>query len=369
MLVRSIELEGFRNYDLSRADFCENVNVITGQNAQGKTNLLEALYFLTGGKSFRSRSDREVISFDKNSAIIKADINSAQREQKIEIKLARGQRKQIYVNSVKLKTAVQLSGKMTAVLFCPDDLYIIRAGAAERRHLMDMCLCQLRPRYAAAVSEYSKLYENKSRILKDWREKPSLLDALDEFSLQMCRRSAEIIYYRANFVSMLDEYARQIHMDFSGGREKLELNYKTLKNIDEPRKKPRELLDMVIEHQRSHRQAEIESGMCLSGAHKDDIEIVINGTSAKSYASQGQTRTAALSIKLAEREIHKADSGEYPILLLDDVLSELDEGRQNFVLNRIVDGQVFITCCEDERISNSTGGRVIKISGGSILQQ
>ena len=369
MLVHSIELEGFRNYENARADFSDNVNVITGQNAQGKTNLLEALYFLTGGKSFRSRSDREIIGFDKQHAVIRADVNSAQRQQKIEIRMTRGQRKQIYVNSVKLKTALELAGKMSAVLFCPDDLYIIRNGSAERRRLMDMCLCQLRPRYAAAVSDYSKLYENKSRILKDWREKPSLLDTLDDFSLQMCRRSAEIIYYRANFVSMLNEYARQVHLEFSGGKEILELKYKTLKTIDDARKKPQQLLDMVIEHQRTHRQAEIDSGMCLSGAHKDDIEININGASAKSYASQGQTRTAALSIKLAEREIHRSDSGEYPILLLDDVLSELDAGRQNFVLNRIVDGQVFITCCEDSRIASRTGGKVICISGGSIISQ
>ena len=367
MLVHSLELEGFRNYDHARAEFSENVNVITGENAQGKTNLLEALYFLTGARSFRSRSYKEIIGFDKQQARISACVQSAQRQQKIEIKLLRGQKKQIYVNSVKLKTDIQLSGKMSAVLFCPDDLHIIRSGAADRRKLMDMCLCQLRPRYAQALSDYAKLYENKSRILKDWRDKPSLLDTLDDFSLQMCRKSAELIYYRANFVSALNEYARRIHLEFSGGREQLQLNYKTLKTIDDPRQKPQQLLQMVVDHQRNHRQAEIDSGMCLSGAHKDDIEININSMSAKSYASQGQTRTAALSIKLAEREIHKADKGEYPILLLDDVLSELDAGRQNFVLNSIVDGQVFITCCEDADIAKRTGGRVIGISGGNII--
>ncbi|MBQ8974276.1 MAG: DNA replication/repair protein RecF [Oscillospiraceae bacterium] len=368
MLVHNIHLEGFRNYDRATARFADNVNVITGRNAQGKTNLLEGLYFLAGGKSFRSRFDREIIGFNRDSAVIKADITSGGRQQNIEIRLNRGRKKQIFVNSVKLKTAAELSGRMTAVIFCPDDLYLIKSGAAARRRLMDMCLCQLRPRYAAALADYNRLYEDKSRILKDWREKPSLLDALDEFNLQMCYKSAQIIYYRANFARLLSEHAARIHRDFSGGGEELSVRYQTMKTVSEPTRAPKELLGEVIEHQRSHKSAEIDSGMCLSGIHKDDLLIDINGSPAKSYASQGQTRTAALSLKLAEREIHMQDAGEYPILLLDDVLSELDAGRQDFVLNMIGQGQVFITCCEDENIASRTGGRVITVEDGRIIQ-
>ena len=348
MLVRRIFLEGFRNYETAEAAFGDNVNVITGQNAQGKTNLLEAIYYLTGGKSFRSRFDREVIGFDRPAALVRGEIFSGQREQTIEIRMERGRKKQITANGVKLKTAAELAGKLTAVIFCPDDLYLIRSGAAQRRRLMDMCLCQLRPRYAAALADYNRLYEDKARILKDWRDKPSLLEALDEFSLQMCYKSAQIVYYRANFTELLNGYAGEIHREFSGGREELCVRYQTMK---------------------TDRTAEIESGSCLSGIHKDDLLIDINGNPARAYASQGQTRTAALSLKLAEREIHKADGGEYPILLLDDVLSELDSGRQNFVLNHITQGQVFITCCEDDQIVSRTGGRVFTVTDGQIRQE
>ena len=369
MLVRRIFLEGFRNYETAEAAFGDNVNVITGQNAQGKTNLLEAIHYLTGGKSFRSRFDREVIGFDRPAALVRGEIFSGQREQTIEIRMERGRKKQITANGVKLKTAAELAGKLTAVIFCPDDLYLIRSGAAQRRRLMDMCLCQLRPRYAAALADYNRLYEDKARILKDWRDKPSLLEALDEFSLQMCYKSAQIVSYRANFTELLNGYAGEIHREFSGGREELCVRYQTMKTVTDPRRKPQELLEQIVEHQRTHRTAEIESGSCLSGIHKDDLLIDINGNPARAYASQGQTRTAALSLKLAEREIHKADGGEYPILLLDDVLSELDSGRQNFVLNHITQGQVFITCCEDDQIVSRTGGRVFTVTDGQIRQE
>ena len=367
MFVKSIELDGFRNYDSARAEFSENVNVITGENAQGKTNLLEAVYYLTCGRSFRSRFDREIIGFGRDRAAVTAQVVSGGREQVLKAELHRGRRKSLYANGVKLKTAAELSGKLTAVLFCPDDLNVIRAGSGERRRLMDHCLSQLRPRYAAALGEYSKLYEHKSRILKDWREKPSLLDALDDFDEQMCAASAVIIYYRAAFAALLSEKASEIHREFSGGREELSIRYTTVKTVPDPAvMKPKEILPYLIEHQAAHRAAEKESGTCLSGAHKDDLEIMINGASAKSYASQGQARTAALSIKLAERGIHYDDRGEYPVLLLDDVLSELDGQRQSFILNSISDGQVLITCCEDMDIARRTGGRVLGVDGGRI---
>jgi DNA replication and repair protein RecF len=244
---------------------------------------------------------------------------------------------------------------------------MIREGSAVRRKMLDSCLCQLRPRYASALTEFNRLYEHKTRILRDYHEKPSLLDTLDEFNDRLAQMSAELIYYRAAFAALLAEKASEIHREFSGGTEKLSISYKTVKTIDDPRKKPGELLPVLLEHQRTHRRAEIESGLCLSGAHKDDLDIEINGVPARNFASQGQARTAALSIKLAERDIHREDRGEYPVLLLDDVLSELDAGRQNFVLNRIGEGQVFITCCEDGQIASRTGGRVLHVENGAVF--
>ena len=365
MRVERIALSGFRNYDEETVEFSPAVNVICGPNAQGKTNLLEAVYLLTGAHSFRTRFDKELIGFDCSWASILADVDSGDRSQTIRLLFQRGQRRQVTVNGAK-KTSSSLAGLMTAVLFSPDDLYLIKEGAAARRRLMDNAICQLRPGYASILSDYNKLYENKTRILKDWREKPSLLTALDEFSDGLAKCSARMIRYRASFVDRLAKAAAPIHRDFSGGKEELALTYKTVSTVTDPRAPAEEIYEQVLAHQASHRQAELDAGQCLTGVHKDDIEIAINAMAARNYASQGQARTAALSIKLAEREIFKAETGEYPVLLLDDVLSELDVTRQEFVLNRISGGQTLITCCEDENISQRTGGRVFSVHDGRI---
>lgn len=365
MRVEKIALSGFRNYEFETAEFDPGTNVISGQNAQGKTNLLESVYMLSCGRSFRTRFDRELIGFGFSSADILADIESHDRKQTVNIRLRPGTAKKILVNGVK-KTGSELSETINAVLFCPDDLNLIKEGAAVRRRLMDNAICQIRPRYAEILTEFNRLYEHKTRILKDWREKPSLLDTLDEFSDGMCRASANIIRYRAAFAARLNAAAPPIHREFSGEGEKLDIKYCTVSSVRDPAAPAREIYYDICEHQEKHRQAELESGQCLTGAHKDDLEISINGRPARSFASQGQTRTAALSIKLAEREIFLAETGEYPILLLDDVLSELDIKRQEFVLNRIGGGQTLITCCEDEGISRRTGGRVLFVEKGRI---
>ena len=364
MIVRRIALNGWRNYDFESFEFSPDTNVIRGQNAQGKTNLLEAVYMLAMGRSFRSRFDRELVGFGFSSAEILADVEAHGREQTIRIVLAPGRRKQITVNSVK-KTASELAGTITTVLFCPEDLAIVRDGAVVRRRLMDSAISQLRPGYAAALT--NRLYEQKSAILRDYREKPSLLYTLDDFSERMCRLSARLIRYRAAFAARLNEAAAPIHREFSGGADELKLSYKTVSTVQNPFAGEKEIYYAVCDHQEAHRKAELESGQCLTGAHKDDLEIEINGKSARTFASQGQKRTAALSIKLGEREIHLQETGEYPVLLLDDVLSELDARRQEFVLNRIGGGQTLITCCEDDGIARRTGAKVITVSGGKAV--
>lgn len=251
-------------------------------------------------------------------------------------------------------------------MFCPEDLNIIKEGAAGRRKLLDNAISQIKPQYASYLSQFNKLYENKTRILKDWREKPSLLETLDEFSEGLCRTSAYLVRYRAAYTKRLNEAAAPVHRDFSSGTEELNIEYKTMSTVSDPLAGVKDIYYEILEHQERHRQNEIDSGQVLTGAHKDDLEFTVNGKNAKSYASQGQTRTAALSVKLAEREILKAETGEYPVLLLDDVLSELDAKRQEFVLNRLGGGQTLITCCEDENISGRTGGKVIFVSGGRI---
>ena len=367
MTVKSLELGFFRNYPHLKAEFDPRVNLVYGDNAQGKTNLLEAVAYLSAARSHRARYDREMIMLDAGSAFVKGEVSSRSRDFTLEARLFRGRGRQLWSNGVRLKTAGELAGILNTVLFCPEDLSLIRAGAAERRRFLDGAICQLRPRYAQALAEYGRLYDHKTRILRDWPERPSLLDTLDDFNLRMAQTGAIVVHYRAHFIKRLRERAPAIHGDFSGGREGLELRYETVSTVDDPQAQPRELLPLLLEHQEKHRKAEIDARQCLSGPHKDDLIVGIGGQNAKIYASQGQTRTAALSLKLAQREIFQEETGEWPVLLLDDVLSELDPRRQAFVLNRIQGGQVFITCCEEEKLEGLEGGRAFHIQNGRMI--
>lgn len=365
MMIRSLELDFFRNYTHMEAAFSPGVNLIFGENAQGKTNLLEAIAYLSAARSHRTRHDRELIQFGEERAFLKGKIGSRSREFIQEVRLRRGGRRELFSNGVKLKTAAELGEVFNTILFCPEDLTLIRAGAAERRAFLDDAICQLRPRYAAALSEYKRLYEQKVRILRDSETYPSLLDALDDFNLRMAQVGAILIHYRAHFVKRLALLAPPIQADFSGGKETLALRYETVSTVTDPEAPSKAILDQLLEHQRSHRRAELESRQCLSGPHKDDLAVEINGQSARQYASQGQTRTAALSLKLACRSFFREETDQWPVLLLDDVLSELDVRRQAFILERITEGQVFITCCEDNRTVPANGKR-FQINKGQL---
>ena len=367
MRVCALALEGWRNYDAAAVDFDPGINVISGENAQGKTNLLEAVYYLAGARSFRTRFDRELIGFDRDAARLRAAVWSGEREQQLDILLRRGQKKLLQRNGARA-SAAEMSETVRAVLFCPDDLGLIREGAAARRRLMDLAICQLRPGYGKLIADYSRVYENKMRLLRDYRSDRAMMDCFDEFSDSLARLSAKIIRYRVSFARALADAAAPIHREFSGAGETLGIEYRTVSTVTDPTASERAIYEEVSAHQRAHRDAELAAASCLTGIHKDDLEITVNGRPARAFASQGQTRTAALSIKLAEREIFLRETGEYPVLLLDDVLSELDARRQEFVLNRIGGGQTLITCCEDEQIVKKTGGRVIFVRGGQIRE-
>lgn len=366
MKLRRIALDGFRNYTDFTADFSPGVNVIWGENAQGKTNLLEAIGFLSGARSHRARGDKELISFHRDRGTITAEVTSRGRDFLLEVQLFRGARRRLFVNHVKCKTAAELGGIVQTVLFCPEDLALIKAGAAERRSFLDHAICQLRPRYAEALAQYSKLLDHKTRILRDWEKHPSLLDVLEDFNEAMARAGALVIHYRAHFVRKLAEKAAQIQTEFSGGRETLALHYATVSTVRDPLGPTVELYEDLRRHQDSHAKAERDARSCLSGPHKDDLVARINGQPARQYASQGQTRTAALSLKLAERELFRDDTGQWPILLLDDVLSELDARRQDFVLRRITGGQVILTGCEAPD-GTFPEGRTLHIVQGKLV--
>ena len=241
---------------------------------------------------------------------------------------------------------------------------VLKTGASGRRRLGDHALCQLRPNYDAALTEYNRILDQKSRILKDHFENPALLDILPEYNTRLCQVGALLISYRARFFESLGKAAAEFHDAFSGGKEEFSLDYRTVSTVRDPFASVSVLTEDLLNHLQSHYRAELESGQCLTGPHKDDFSVSLSGIDLKAYGSQGQTRTAAISLKLAQRELMKRESGEEPVLLLDDVLSELDPGRQDFVLNQIVSGQVFITCCEPGRFTKL--GKTIEIEKGTV---
>ena len=367
MRLDSLTLEHFRNYEGQSVTFDPSVNVIVGENAQGKTNLLEAAVYLSCAKSPRARTEKEMISFTADTARLVGGVFSRGRDFCVDIALCRGKRRKMSVNQVPCRRAADLSDVFNTVYFCPDDLLLIRDGAAARRRFMDLALSQLRPRYDAALTEYNRLYEHKTRILRDAEEHHSLLDTLPDFNLRMAQCGAVLIYYRARFCRLLADYAALAHRECSGGREELSLRYETVSTVTDLLAPQETLFEQLMAHQRDHYRAELASRLCLSGPHKDDIEVSIGGTAARAYSSQGQTRTAALSLKLAERDIFRELTGFSPVLLLDDVLSELDPRRQEFVLNRISGGQVFITCCEEDRLETLLGGKVLHVENGRAV--
>ena len=366
MNVTDLKLYDFRNYRELEIGFDPGVNLIVGNNAQGKTNLLEAVTYLGSGRSFRAQKNSEMVRFSADFADIQGKVFSQDREQTLRWVLFSGSRpRQVYRNGAKKKTAADISGVLQTVLFCPEDLMVLKTGASARRRLGDNALCQLRPNYEAALTEYNRILEQKNRILKDRHENPALLDILPEYNTRLCQVGALLISYRARFYEGLSKAAKSYHESFSGGNEEFSLQYKTVSTVTDPFASVDTLTGNLLDHLQSHYRAELESSQCLTGPHKDDFTVCLSGIDLKSYGSQGQTRTAAISLKLAQRELMEKATGQMPVLLLDDVLSELDPGRQDFVLNQIKEGQVFITCCEPGRFTKL--GKTIEISNGTLI--
>ena len=368
MKLNNLKLHNFRNYEYLDLGFEPGVNLIVGNNAQGKTNLLEAICYAGSGKSFRAQKTSEMVRFGEDFADIEAEVCAQERCQSLRWVLFNGSRpRQLYRNGAKKKTAGEMMGVLPTVLFCPEDLMVLKAGASGRRRLADHALCQLRPNYEAALTEYTKILEQKSRILKDRYENPALLDILPEYNTRLCQVGALLISYRARFFAGLAREAEIYHQHFSGGKEEFHLEYKTVSTVTDPFAPVDTLVGQMNDHLQSHYRAELESAQCLTGPHKDDFDVTLSGLSVKAFGSQGQTRTAAISLKLAQRELMAKESGEMPVLLLDDVLSELDPGRQDFVLNQIKKGQVFITCCEKDRFTKL--GKTITIEQGTVIEE
>lgn len=365
MRIDSLRLVNFRNYAQQEVCFSDGVNLVCGENAQGKTNLLEAVFLLTGSRSWRAARKSELVSFGQQQAMVSADVFSRSREFALRLGFSCGGRSSAQVNGVRLKSPGLLSETLRCVLFSPEDLQLLRGAPEKRRRFLDTALCQLRPRYAQCLAQYQKVLEGKTSILRKSAERPDMLALLPEFDERLVTLGACLMEYRARFCALLAPVCSDIYSDIASGREHLTVRYQTVSSVSDPGADRKTLERELSEHLASHRQAEMRLLQCLSGVHKDDLVLEIDGRACRAFASQGQTRSAALALKFAERELFFRDGGEYPVLLLDDVLSELDARRQAYVVGHMPGGQAIITCCEDT--GRFSGCRCIAVAGGRIL--
>lgn len=353
MKVKKLEIKNFRNISDISLEFDNEINVICGENAQGKTNIIEAIWLFSGAKSFRNTKDNEFIKFGEKHAKIYTEFDMLGVQNQASIVF--DDKKTAFLNEKKLPNTSYFAGKFNSVVFSPTDLNLVTDGPDKRRRFLDTAIGQLYPNYIEILRSYSRAVMQRNKIIKDYRYDKTLSVMLDVFEAEIVDIGNKIINYRKKYVSVLNNFVSKIYNGISCGKENIEIFYIS-KN---------ENLDLEI--LKISRENDMFTSTTSVGPHRDDINFKINGISARNFGSQGQKRSVALSLKLAGAEVIKEISGEYPICLLDDVMSELDEGRQNYILNHIRNWQSFITCCDISNIKNLKSGKVIKINGGEVI--
>ena len=356
MIIKSIELSDYRNYDHLSMEFSPGTNILYGDNAQGKTNILEAIYVSATTKSHKGSKDRDIINFNKEEAHVRTVIEKENVETRIDMHLRKSKSKGLAIDGQRVKKAADLIGLCNVVFFSPEDLGIIKNGPSERRRFVDMELCQLDSFYFYNLSNYNKIVEQRNTLLKDMYFNPQLRETLNIWDMQLVSYGSKIIE-RKLFVEQLNEIIEGIHFSLSGGREKIKIVYEPDVQIEDFEKK-------LLENQ----ERDVRSKMTTVGPHRDDFSFLIGDVDIRKFGSQGQQRTAALSLKLSEIELVKKITKDTPILLLDDVLSELDSNRQNYLLNSIGNIQTIITCTGLEEFVNNRFeiDRVFKVTNGSV---
>lgn len=362
MYIEKIELNNFRNYDNLKIEFNRNVNLILGNNAQGKTNLLESIYITSMGKSFRTSKDLDLIKFEKEKAIIKIEAKKEYINNRIEIIINRDSKKYIKKDGINLKKSSELMENVLVVIFSPEDLKIVKDEPEKRRKFIDRELCQIMPLYYDSLSNYKKTLIQRNMYLK---EKNIDLSILDLWDCQLAKYGSKIIIIRDKFIKKIDKYSNKIHGSITNGKENLTLKYKpNLKKIDDLSEMESFYYDQLKENYRN----DYRSRTTTIGPHKDDMNFYVNNINIRNFGSQGQQRTCALSLKLAELNLIKEETGEDAILLLDDVMSELDINRQEFLIKTLKNNQLFITTTDiDEKLKNSfPDAEIIYVENGKI---
>jgi DNA replication and repair protein RecF len=336
MHIKSITLNNFRNYENLNLEFHKGVNIFIGDNAQGKTNIVESIYYCSIGKSNRTSKDKELIKWKKTNAYINLYVSRERIDKKIEIKIFNEGKKGINVNSIKLKKISELFGVFNAVMFSPEDLKIVKESPSYRRRFLDIELSKIYPRYYFDLVQYNKVLEERNALLRS--RNSSAYEMLQIYDLQLSRFGSSIIKHRINYIIRLNEIGKNIHKEITQNKEDIQFNY-SIEN-----KSQKEIEEDLYNKLEKNRSKDIVKGITSVGPHRDDFNIEINGIDTKIFGSQGQQRTAVLTIKFATIDILKKDTGEVPVLLLDDVLSELDISRQKYILNSLDSIQTIITC-------------------------
>ena len=366
MIIKSIELKNFRNYEDLSISFDQGTNILYGNNAQGKTNILEAVYISGTTKSHKGSKDKEMIRFHEKEAHIRTIVGKKQqgtddlKEYQIDMHLKHNRSKGIAINKIPIKKAGELFGILNMVFFSPEDLNIIKSGPAERRRFLDAELCQLDKIYLADLSNYNKILNQRNKLLKDMVYRADLADTLPIWDIQLAETGKKIIRRRKQFIEELNEIVHDIHYKISGGKEELLLKYEP--NTD----------DLSFEN-KLNRAKEKDMRLCMTsvGPHRDDMLFSVGEIDIRRFGSQGQQRTSALSLKLSEIELVKRTIHDTPVLLLDDVLSELDSSRQNYLLNSISDIQTLITCTGlDEFVKNRFQiNKIFQVVEGQVTER
>ena len=370
MYCKKISVSDFRNIEHAEVSFSEGVNILIGENAQGKTNLLEAIFYASVGRSFRATHTNEMIRFGQSAADISLDYRDAKRDQNLHIRLLRDKRRVVEKNGLKMERLSDIVGCFRAVLFCPEHLSLIKDGPAERRNYMDVAISRMYPMYMHALQTYHSVLKQRNALLKQAVFDRRSFDATVElWSERLAAEAAVIAEARMKFIRRANGHVASCFADMTGDREQPTMVYDGSSGQPEEEYLDREATaKRYLELLMSSHEREIAAGATLWGIHKDDLDIRLNGKSARIYGSQGQQRSLALAMKLAEGEICREEFGDDPVFLFDDVLSELDAMRRDFLIRKIRDKQVILTTCESEALFSLDDARMIRVQNGNYLE-
>lgn len=354
MFLKSVELKNYRNIENLSLQPSPGVNVIYGENAQGKTNILEGIWMFSGFKSFRTSKDSELVHFGSDFATLSSFYDDGRRENEALIKITN--KRNISLNGINQKSPSQMIGRFNTVIFAPEFMSIVKNSAEERRSFLDTAICRLSPSSVSVMRDYSTVLKQRNTLIKDSDNIDlNLLECIDE---QLSITGEKLVKLRRRYIEILIPVIDEIYNGISSGREKLKIEYIARHNEENKRS--------IYEILKENRQRDLITGITSAGPHRDDMQININGINARAFGSQGQQRSCAIALKLAEAGIIAEKTGIKPVVLLDDVMSELDINRQDYILNHIGDRQVFITCCDPETVMRQAGGRQFEVKNGKI---